>query len=294
MSFKESVEGLVGVAAKIAKLGIEEKTPQPRLVEPMSWQEVARLNVNTKLERQDFLPGDDGLLYLKNTESNRELIDRLYTSYLSKTGTTPIVRTKTFKNGQTVIDLPLLHAQREIASSPEFRVRIPELYGAEPDEKGELDFCKIGLENQELMAKFALAQIPSIHIQERLERSATFSGRIKNVEEDAIGAVKVVVPIVASFTLKLDKELHQELKVASGQIGGVASESAKQLGTKTINVLGEASKRAMEIGDDNKQVDLITDVIARLAVIGLKGSKQNRVDFVAKFTKLHIILFAVS
>jgi hypothetical protein len=275
MRLKESLGKLGEFASAVAKLGIEPEIPQPRLVEPMSWQEAAQLDMATRLTMQDFLPDPDGLLYLKDTESNRELIEKLYTSYLSKTGTTPIVRPITLKSGQNVIDLPLLHAQRQIASSQELRIKIPKLYGEKADDKGEPDFCKRGLENQEAMGDFALARKPSLRVQDRQDKSKTAGGRVSNVTEDTIVAVKTYAPIVARTTLKIDRELsqalHTELKVVSGQIGGVAVNGAKHLASESINVLGEVAAA----GDEN-QVDLVADAIANLLVIGLNVSKSKK------------------
>lgn len=234
MSFRESVEKLAGVATKIANFGVEPKTPQPYLVELMSWDEAARLDNATRLSMQDFVSGDDGLIYLKDSKANRELIETLYKSYLSKVGTSPFVRQIILKNGQTVIDLPKIHAHREIVSSEKLRKQIPELFGEKPDEKGEFDFCAKGLENQEHMIEFALARRPSLHIDNRQKRSGSVSGRIENVTEDAIMGVKTFAPIVVSSTLRIDKELHQELKVASGQISGAVVAGAANL-RDTIN-----------------------------------------------------------
>lgn len=298
MKLQEFAENLGKTAEAIARLGKEPKPVQRRLVEPMSWNEVARLDNATRLSMQDFVTGDDGLIYLRDSEANRELIEKLYGSYLSKLGTSPIVRQTTLKNGQPVIDLPKTHAHREIASSVELRKQVPKLYGEKPTEKGEPDYLKMGLGPQEILTEFALGRLPSLHEQERLKNSQTFGGRIKNVEKDVanlvgekisvtgqrIGAsaknlvmveapkAGIVLAKSAGETLKAAKEEAVLLKdlTAVGVKRGVVDVAALAL-----TVESAAEKAAKEAADAAQvgAIDLTATVISKGIIVILKNPK---------------------
>lgn len=189
MKWKEVAGKLGGTVEAIAKLGIEPKPVPRHLIEPMAWNEVHGLALREGYDRRHFVPDDQGQICLLDTEANEERITRKYSHLLSETGATPIVRKKTLKNGAQVIDLPLLVAQRQIASSLELRKQVPKLYGEKPTEKGEPDYLKMGLGPQERLTQFALDRLPSLREQERLKNAETFSGRARNVEEDAIKVI---------------------------------------------------------------------------------------------------------
>lgn len=189
MSFRRSVESIGKAVSAIANLGIEPKPAQRRLIEPMAWEEVHGFALREGYDRRHFISDDQGMICLLDTEANEAKITNKYTYLLAETGATPIVRKKTLKNGTQVIDLPLLVAERQIASSAELRTKIPKLYGEKPTEKGELDYLKMGLESQEVLADFALNRETDLHTQERLKNSETIGGRFRNIEEDVSNAV---------------------------------------------------------------------------------------------------------
>lgn len=189
MKLKEVVENLWKTAEAFAKLGIEPKPVPRHLIEPMAWNEVHGLALREGYDRRHFVPDDQGLICLLDTEANERKITNRYSHLLSETGATPIVRKKTLKNGAQVIDLPLLVAEWQITSSEELRKQVPKLYGDQPTEKGEPDYLKMGLGPQEIRAEFALGRLPSLHEQKRLKNSETLGGRVENVKADVANLV---------------------------------------------------------------------------------------------------------
>ncbi len=292
MSLGKSIENLVGVAKEVAKLGVEPEARLPKLVKTSSALDLravglALINKDLKddviIVHENNQNKNDDLVYLVDNELTRQVVEERYGRLLAEKGLRPIIRTKTVKNGDkevVALHVPLLDAQVALAYTG-LGVEVPKLYCGKTLDKKAGNYSTCGDEVREHYARFVLGEEASIPIQERRERSKSFGGRIVNIEEDAVEGIKVSTPVVARQTLKLDKELHEELKAASGQIGRVAFNGAKHLAFETINVLGEVGSGISEVSraivaGDEKQVDVITDSVAKIWVAGLNGSKPKK------------------
>lgn len=282
MSFRKSIETLSGAVKQVVNLGIE-KPVLKSIFEPVP-NEIHRLVMVEGFDRRDIIQDPKTqLIYVANNERNLLRLQSKFKTRHTRGETgiiSPMVVVTKLDSSLEAVDLPLAEAELYIATNPDLSDTLTSEFGIKPLKGKPQKFKDLSLEVREAVTRYALGQRPSLHIQERLNKSGTPRGRIANVAEDAIIGVKTFAPIVASSTLKLDKALHEEFKVATIQIGGVAADSAKQLASKGLNILGdvgselnEVSRQAIKVGDE-KQVDFIAGVIAQLTVIGLGGNKK--------------------
>ena len=234
MSFRKSVEVIGGTINRIANLGVERYTPLPPIFEPVPTQ-ADRLVLLERFDRRDVVTDPTSkLIYVRDTEENRKRLQDKFTAQHVRAGTGlfPMIEPIELESGQKVVNLPLAEAEFAIATQPQLNDNLPTEFGIGPIEGKKLKFSDLGGEGREAVAKYALRQRPSIHVEERQKNSKTLAGRVRNVEIDIANAVGAKVSATGQ---KLGTSAKKFVLVEVPKVGGVLAKSAGE----TLKVAGE-------------------------------------------------------